>query len=205
MVPICRPLPEQFSLVFLQWGGSGGGNVANQTFSTVIESFEVVVNPGGVTEPIVVTTAATDLTAISFSANGEVTDTGNEPPNVTIYYGATDGGTDPLSWDSMIESGPQTGVFAATIVGLTPNASYFYRAQATNSAGTVWADSTESVTTLSPSTPAVSVLPGSSDGAGSLTMNGEVTDSGMKNRRLPSSTERAMVALIQERGMKFFL
>ena len=163
---------------FLQWGGSGGGNVANQTFSTVIESFEVVVNPGGVTEPIVVTTAATDLTAISFSANGEVTDTGNEPPNVTIYYGATDGGTDPLSWDSMIESGPQTGVFAATIVGLTPNASYFYRAQATNSAGTVWADSTESVTTLSPSTPAVSVLPGSSDGAGSLTMNGEVTDSG---------------------------
>ena len=163
---------------FLQWGGSSGGNVANQTFSTVIESFEVVVNPGGVTAPVVITTAGSALSAVSISANGEVTDTGNAPPNVTIYYGATDGGTDPLSWDSIFDSGPQTGVFAATIEGLTPNTTYFYRAQATNSADTVWADTTESVTTLSPSAPTVVVLPGTSSMAGSLTMNGEVTDNG---------------------------
>jgi len=163
---------------FLQWGGSTGGNVANQIFSTEIESFEVVVNPGAVTAPVVIATAGSALSAVSILANGEVTDTGNEPPNVTIYYGLTDGGTDPLSWDGVVDSGPQTGAFAVAIEGLAPNTSYFYRPQATNSAGTVWADTSESVMTLSPSTPTVVVLPGSSSMAGSLTMNGEVTDNG---------------------------
>ena len=163
---------------FLQWGASTGGSVANQTFSTVIESFEVVVNPGDATAPVVITTEGTALSATSISATGEVTDTGNETPKVTIYYGTSDGVMDALAWDGFFDAGSQAGSFAATIEGLSANTTYFYRAQATNSAGSSWADTTESVMTLSPSTPTVVVLPGTSDLAGSIKMNGEVTDNG---------------------------
>ncbi|MDB4537614.1 fibronectin type III domain-containing protein [Akkermansiaceae bacterium] len=163
---------------FLQWGGSGGSALPNQTFSTAIESFEVVINPDGVSAPVVVTSPGSALTATSISAAGEVTDTGNETPTVTIYYGTTDGGTDEFAWEGFFNAGAQVGVFSATIEGLTQNTTYFYRAFAMNSAGSAWADSSESVSTSVPSTPSVVVLSGSSSGAGSLTMNGEVTDNG---------------------------
>ncbi|MEN8773560.1 MAG: hypothetical protein ABF379_12475 [Akkermansiaceae bacterium] len=163
---------------FIQWGGSTGGNVTNQTFSTEIESFEVVINPGGVTAPEIVTSPGTTSSATSISASGEVTNTGNDVPFVTVYYGTTDGGIDPVSWDGQVDGGAQVGTFSVLIEGLSSNTNYFYRVFASNSAGTTWADSSESVMTLSPATPAVEVLPGSSSSAGSLTMNGQVTDTG---------------------------
>ena len=163
---------------FIQWGASTGGNIANQTFSTTIDSFEVVVNPGDATAPSVVTSEGTALSATSISAAGEVTDTGNESPIVTIYYGTTDGGTDDASWEGLVDTGVQTGTFATLIEGLSSGTNYFYRALATNSAGSTWADSSQSVMTLIPGSPSIEVSPGSSTGAGSLTMNGMVTASG---------------------------
>lgn len=163
---------------FIQWGASTGGSVANQMFSTTVESFEVVINPGDATAPTIVTSPGTALSATSISAAGDVTDTGNESPVVTVYYGTTDGGDNPDSWDGFVDGGTQFGAFTTTIDGLTPNTNYFYRVFASNSAGMAWADSSESVLTLSPEAPSVEVLAGSSASAGSLTMNGEVTDTG---------------------------
>jgi hypothetical protein len=166
---------------FIQWGASTGGNVSNQIFSTTIESFEVVVNPGDATPPVVVVAAGSTLSATSISAAGEVTDTGNEAPIVIVYYGTTDGGTDSGSWDGFVDGGAQVGAFTTLIEGLIPNTNYFYRMFASNSAGSAWADSSEVVMTSSPSTPSIEVLAGSSTLAGSLTMNGQVTDNGNEN------------------------
>jgi hypothetical protein len=110
---------------FIQWGASTGGNIANQTFSTTIDSFEVVVNPGDATAPSVVTSEGTAFSATSISAAGEVTDTGNESPIVTIYYGTTDGGTDDASWEGLVDTGVQTGTFATLIEGLSSGTNYF--------------------------------------------------------------------------------
>jgi hypothetical protein len=128
---------------FIQWGASTGGNVSNQIFSTTIESFEVVVNPGDATPPVVVVAAGSTLSATSISAAGEVTDTGNEAPIVIVYYGTTDGGTDSGSWDGFVDGGAQVGAFTTLIEGLIPNTNYFYRMFASNSAGSAWADSSE--------------------------------------------------------------
>jgi hypothetical protein len=163
---------------FLQWGEVPGGDLPNQTFSTSIDSFEVTINPGAATAPVVVNRSGSTVSAVSILAEGDVTDTGNEVPIVTAYYGTTDGGVDPASWDGFVDAGAQVGAFTATIGGLTPNTNYFYRMFASNSAGTSWAPSSEMFTTLSPSSPSVEVLAGSSTLAGSLTMNGQVTDNG---------------------------
>lgn len=99
-----------------------------------------------------------------------MTETGNEAPFVTAYYGTTDGGINPAAWDGLVDAGAQVGTFTALIEGLTPDTNYFYRMFASNSGGTAWAASSVMFTTLSPSAPGVEVLAGNSALAGSLTM-----------------------------------
>jgi len=118
--------------------------------TSTIESFEVIINPANATLPVVVTSAGSTPSAVSISAAGEVTATGNDAPFVTVYYGTIDGGEVPGAWDSLVDGGAQVGAFTTLIEGLTPNTNYFYRMFASNSAGSVWADSSEMVMTLSP-------------------------------------------------------
>ncbi|MFT4551348.1 MAG: hypothetical protein ACI9MB_005330, partial [Verrucomicrobiales bacterium] len=135
---------------FIQWAGDGGAALANTAFSTSIDSFEVVVNADFVPPvvPTVITVATTTDKSTSATFRGEVTDDGNSAPNVTIYYGTSDGGDVFGDWENTVDVGLQGGAFAATENGLFPETTYFYRAFASNSAGDDWADTSESVTTL---------------------------------------------------------
>ena len=55
--------------------------------------------------PTVINTAATNVTFTDADLNGEVTATGGESPNVTIYFGDNDGGTTAGDWDDAVVSG----------------------------------------------------------------------------------------------------
>jgi hypothetical protein len=92
---------------------------------------------------------ASNVTSTSARLNGEVTDTGNQNPTVHIYWGDNDGGSDQGSWDHDVSLGTKgAGAFYKDVTTLNPNTQYYYRCFAQNSAGSDWADSTESFTTL---------------------------------------------------------
>jgi hypothetical protein len=71
--------------------------------------------------------------------NAEVTYTGGENPTCTFYYGSSDGGTDPGSWDSSHGMGVQGGTFNYNVGSLTAGNTYYYTVYAVNSGGNSWA------------------------------------------------------------------
>ncbi|NCZ63834.1 MAG: hypothetical protein EBY62_08580, partial [Cellvibrionales bacterium] len=71
-------------------------------------------------------------------------DVGGDPATVTLYWGTTDGGTG--SWQNTVNV-PGThgkGIVSHALSGLTNQTTYYYRAKAQNSVGTVWASETKS-------------------------------------------------------------
>lgn len=102
--------------------------------------------------PTVVCSAASYITSSSARLNGAVTDTGGENPTVHIYWGLSDGGTNPGSWDHDVNLGALgAGAFYTDISSLDPGTTCYYRCYAVNSVGPDWADSTETFeTALSP-------------------------------------------------------
>jgi len=69
--------------------------------------------------------------------------------NVRLYFGASDGGTDPAAWDTYSEHVlPVAGTVSHTVTGLLFGASYYYRAYAFNAESADWADATVSFTTV---------------------------------------------------------
>jgi len=122
------------------------GLVSNDAFYFV-DDIALVVNPDEVLTPAVAADPATVLSAFSAMIGGEVTDEGNETPNVKLYWGLTDGGTDPLAWDAELDLGLQGGVFSRTLNGLDPGTKYFFRIFGENSAGGAWSALAESFTT----------------------------------------------------------
>ena len=98
--------------------------------------------------PTIVNNAASSVDFTNATLNGTVTNTGGETPNVTIYYGDNDGGTNTGSWDNFVTVGAQSGAYSSELINLTSNTTYFFRALAQNSGGTSWAPSTENLTTL---------------------------------------------------------
>ncbi|MGI9243527.1 MAG: lamin tail domain-containing protein, partial [Verrucomicrobiales bacterium] len=97
---------------------------------------------GGVSLPAVVNDDPSGITGTTANLRGEVTDPGFDPPAVTVYYGGSDGGTSTGAWENSIVLGVRDGDFSAFITALDPESNYFFRAAATNSAGTAWAPST---------------------------------------------------------------
>jgi len=131
--------------------------------------------------PTVVNAAATNITSNSARLNGEVTDDGYEDPTVMIYWGESDGGTDPNSgvWDHIELLGTQNSTFFEDIISLSPETTYYFRAYAYNSAGGDWADSTASfATTAVPLAPTVVNAAATNISYNSARLNGEVTDTG---------------------------
>jgi len=141
----------------------------------------VAINPAGVawadlspafttatiTPPIVTNLSASSVLANVAVLSGNILSTGGDPPAVTIYYGTSDGGTTPSAWgQSVVLPGVQNGRFNQLVSGLTTNTTYYFSAEAKNSAGIAWGTPVRSFTTLAVSSPAsalVAVLTGRND------------------------------------------
>lgn len=111
----------------------------------------------GAAAPTVVNLPANNLTGNTAVLRGEVSDNGNSDPEVTIYYGSSDGGTDPGAWDSASELGPDGGRFSVFVSGLSEETTYFFRSLASNVAGAAWAPTTESFDTTDNTRPSIVV------------------------------------------------
>lgn len=94
-------------------------------------------NPGPVDlpkPPSVVTLSATNITCDSVVMNGEVvSDNDSEIISRGLYWSRL---PDPGSGDSLVVCTKGTGLFNATLRGLNDSVTYFYKAFATNAAGT---------------------------------------------------------------------
>lgn len=102
-----------------------------------------------------------NVTASSGLLSGQILATGGDAPGVTLYYGTSNGGNNPAAWAGSMALGTQMGRFAQVVNGLLPNTTYYYSAQAMNSAGAAWGMPVQSFTTPltnPPSSPKVSVL-----------------------------------------------
>ena len=128
--------------------------------------------------PEVINHPATNIEAFAAELHGEITNTGGQAPNTTIYYGDNDGLTNPLNWDHSINLGPQTGTFSEVVGGLDQSTPYYFRAFVEQSIGSNWAPTTESFTTLTATAPSVVNLPATHVGAFSAWLEGQVTDTG---------------------------
>ncbi|MDP3990899.1 MAG: FISUMP domain-containing protein [Candidatus Nealsonbacteria bacterium] len=96
--------------------------------------------------PTVTTQAASNIDTNSFTANGNITDTGGEDSTERGFAYTKE---DLVSWQYAYDSGSfGTGAFSKNISGLDPGTNYVYRAYSTNSAGT-GGDSLQYFTTAS--------------------------------------------------------
>ena len=149
-------------------------NSAGTAWSSVTSSFSTL--PLSVAE--VETDPAVAIEARSATIAGRVTNVGSETPDVTLYFGTEDGGVESAAWASAVALGAQDGSFATVLEHLNPATTYYYRAAATNAAGTSWQDATRSLTTLTIGLPAVETDAAMDVEALAATMRGRVTDDG---------------------------
>jgi hypothetical protein len=136
----------------------------------------------GITAPTITVAAASNITAIAARINGNVTDTGGENPTVTVYYGKTDGGTTPGSWDSSsaptLPSQPQgVAAFYLDFSGLDSDTTYYFSARAVNSGGTDWPVASGSFST-SEAQPTVTTGAATAITATTATLNGTLDSLG---------------------------
>ncbi len=132
-----------------------------------------------VTPPAITNTPATKIAATTADFGAEVTANGLDDPTVQIYWGDNDGGTNPANWDAAVNLGTRgIGQHDASISGLTQGAQYYFRALATNLAGSSWAPSTSTFTTATPTLPVLTNAPATNVGAFSAELSGSVNDIG---------------------------
>jgi len=95
----------------------------------------------GVVAPTVDNASGTSgETGTAARLNGRIVCGGGENPESVIYWGAVNGGTDPLRWQHAINLGvTPMGVISADVTGLDESTLYYYRCAASNTAGTAWA------------------------------------------------------------------
>ena len=132
------------------WAGS------SETFTTTTISLASLTN-----------LPASNVTGTTAVLSGNVLSTGGDAPTVTIYYGASNGGTSPAGWaNQIVLPAAQTAGFSQVVSGLATNTTYYYTAAAQNAAGVSWGAPVESFTTTASSSPAlglVAVLTGRND------------------------------------------
>ncbi|MBQ6276080.1 MAG: hypothetical protein IJK62_05175 [Bacteroidales bacterium] len=123
--------------------------------------------------PTVQTNAATAITATTATFNGNVTAVGNDPVTVRGFVW----GTSSTNLSNNVESGSGTGSFAKEITGLTHSTTYYYKAYATNAAGTSYGQ-VKSFATTTITAPTVQTNAASSISMTGATLNGNVTADG---------------------------
>lgn len=100
--------------------------------------------------PFITTGRASNLGSNVASLNGVLAYPQFEAnANVLLYWGTTDGGSDPSAWQQVEDLGtPQPGDISRTLTALSPGTQYFFRFFASNSAGSMWAEQSNSFTTF---------------------------------------------------------
>ena len=121
---------------------------------------------------------ATGIQTKSATLNGQVISTGNDAPNITIYYGTADGGTNPAAWANSVNVGWQAGSFSQTVSSLLFSTTYYYAASGINVAGTNWAAPSRSFITLTPVLATLTSSPASAIRADSAQLSGQVLSTG---------------------------
>ncbi|MEM7392054.1 MAG: sigma 54-interacting transcriptional regulator, partial [Verrucomicrobiota bacterium] len=93
---------------------------------------------------------ATNLRVGTATLQGLLTNGG--AADITIFWGRTDGGTNPAAWDASTSVGRfiEGRPFSNNVSGLLYGIPYFYRAWATNASGQDWADTAVRFKTRSP-------------------------------------------------------
>lgn len=127
----------------------GGGAMTFGSTHAYDATFDVGLNSAGPSHPPLVTNLpATAVQATAATMNGQVLFSGGALPEITIYYGTNNGGTNASAWQYSGALGAQSGTFAVTAPALVPNTTYFYTAFASNPAGGVWAAPSQGFATL---------------------------------------------------------
>lgn len=121
---------------------------------------------------------ATTISPTGADLHGRVVSTGGEDPEVTIYFGTTDGGIDPNVWEESVVLGTQSGVFQNSLFALQPDTTYYYRPYAENEGGGRWSGASEAFTTLGFQAPTVTALPVGTVTATIMEVKGQVLSTG---------------------------
>ena len=135
-------------------------------------------------KPTVANVTATNigLTTATIGAQVTATGTSNQTATVTIYYDTADGGTNAGSWGHSISLGFQSGTAKTNLTGLTQHTLYYFRAFVTNSAGSSWASSSATFTTLQIVAPTVVNVAATNVGVTTATIGAQVTSAGTSNQ-----------------------
>lgn len=97
---------------------------------------------------------ASNVLSISATLNGNLTSTGGEPTEVSVYWGTVDGVTAFGAWSHVDNLGTNgIGLLSRDVLNLTPNQTYYYRFFATNATGSAWASATTNFQTLASTGP----------------------------------------------------
>jgi PKD repeat protein len=121
---------------------------------------------------------ASTIQTTTATLNGQVLATGGVAPAVMIFYGPADGGSTSGAWSNNVSLGLQSGSFSQLISGLSPNTTYYFTAQTSNSVGASWAVPSQAFTTLPISPAVLTNLPASDIQTTSATLNGQVLATG---------------------------
>jgi uncharacterized protein (TIGR02145 family) len=94
--------------------------------------------------PTVTTASVTAVTSNSATTGGDVTQDGGTPVTARgVAYGTS---ATPTTSGTITNDGTGTGVYTSTLAGLTPYTTYYVRAYATNSVGTVYGNEVSFIT-----------------------------------------------------------
>jgi hypothetical protein len=164
--------PALTSLTFTQANGAAA------TAIYAVSGIAAGQTNGAFTVAAVTNVPATSVQTRAATIGGNVISTGGDLPEVVIYYGSTDGGTNAASWAQRTFVGAASASFAQTISSLSPNTAYYYTAAAINSAGTAWAAPSKIFTTAAAALASVTNLPAANLTANSALLSGQVISTG---------------------------
>ena len=148
-------------------------NASGAVWAAPCVSFTTLAAP-----PVVDNIAASGVGGTFATVGANVTTTGGETPNVTIYYGPVNGGTVSGAWASSISIPALGGSATRQLTGLAPATTYHFRAYAQNSGGNDWADASASFTTITVTLPVVENRAADNITGTSAVLRGEVTAAG---------------------------